>query len=273
MYGGFKLGGIFVLDKILIHCSLNTTPNVHQSISEASEGKYINFKICVDMKICILFQIMTWALFLSSCGKKEPVRDAEFWYKKSLQELCLSQPGEIAWRTALGSVDKALVLDKTRERYWVLKGTLLLKLGMPQMSKNAFEQALHYVAVPSLRAEVLNNYACALAELGDELKAFALWQEALATPTYQTPEIVYCNQGQYWLIKQQYDKAIIAFDRAIQISGEYSDAYFYRALSHYHLKEYSHANDVITTLLSFDPNYQPALALKRDLIGKMSPVG
>lgn len=225
------------------------------------------------MKICILFQIIMWTFFLSSCSKKEPVRDAEFWYKKSLQELCLSQPGEIAWRTALGSVDKALILDRTRERYWVLKGTLLLKLGMPQMSRNAFEEALRYVVVPALRAQVLNNYACALAELGDEQKAFSLWKEALATPTYQTPEVVYCNQGQYWLAKQEYDKAIIAFDRAIQISGEYSDAYFYRALSHYKLKQYRQAQDVITTLLAFDPNYQPALAFKADLVEKMAPIG
>lgn len=225
------------------------------------------------MKICFLFQIAVVVLFLAACGKKEPVRDAEFWYKKSLQELRLGQSNEIAWRAALSAIDQALLLDKTRERYWVLKGSLLLKLGMPQMSINAFESALRYAVVPALRAEVLNNYACALAELGEEEKAFALWADALAIPTYQTPEVVYCNQGQYWLHKQENAKALACFDRAIQIAGEYSDAYFYRALAHYQLRQYRRANDVLSTLLAFDPGYQPAHALKRDLVAKLSPKG
>ena len=225
------------------------------------------------MKISLFFQAVAVVLFFGACGKKEPVRDAEFWYKKSLQELRLGQSNEIAWRSALGAVDQALLLDKTRERYWVLKGSLLLKLGMPQMSINAFESALRYATVPALRAEVLNNYACALAEVGDEARACALWSDALAIPTYQTPEAVYCNQGQYWLHKQEYVKALSCFDRAIQIAGEYSDAYFYRALAHYQLKQYRQANDVLGTLLAFDPDYQPAQALKREIAVKLSPKG
>ncbi len=226
------------------------------------------------MKNNVIFFTGLGLLFLCACTKKpQAKKDAEFWYKKSLQELRLEQSGEVAWRKALGSVDQALAIDSKRERYWVLKGSLLLKLGMPALSVEAFEQALRCSTVPALRAEVLNNYACALAELGQEAKAFALWQDALAIPSYQTPEAVYCNQGQYWLYKKEYEKALTLFARAIEVGGEYSDAYFFRALTLYKLARYTQAHDVLVTLITFDPDYQPALELKRQLAVHLSSKG
>lgn len=223
------------------------------------------------MKIKVILSACVGLLFFCACSKKPHIKqDAEFWYKKSLQELRLEQEGEVAWRKALGSVDQAIAFDNKRERYWVLRGSLLLKLGMPSMSVDAFEQALKISVVPALRAEVLNNYACALAELGQEEKAFKYWQEALAVPSYQTPEVVYCNQGQYWLHKTEYEKALSSFARAIEVGGEYSDAYFFRALALYHLGRYSQSQDVLITLLTFDRDYQPALALKRELAAHLA---
>lgn len=225
------------------------------------------------MKINLLFFTIVIGAFLGGCAKQETAKDADFWYKKSLQELRLEQPGEIAWRKALTSIDQALSLDASRERYWVLKGSLLLKLGMPKMSVDAFEQALKCSKVPALRAEVLNNYACALAELGKEEKALARWEEALTTPSYVTPEVVHCNRAQYWLHKKEYSKALSSLELAIQAGGEYSDAYFFKALTLYHLKRYSQAYDVLVVLLAFDPDYQPALALQQELKKFLSPAG
>lgn len=226
------------------------------------------------MKMQQIF-LLFLACFCGGCGKKTiPVnKDADFWYKKSLQELRAEKPGELAWRSALASIDQALALDNKRDKYWVLRGSLLLRLKMPTLSVESFEQALVYAATPSQRAEVLNNYACALAELGEEQAAFARWREALVVPSYQTPEVVYCNQGQYWLHKKEYTKALAALDKAINLSIDYSDAYFFRALALYHLKQYTQAQEVLFTLLALDPDYQPALELKQLLMKFLSPQG
>lgn len=220
------------------------------------------------MKRTIFFSSLVM-LFFNGCGKKKSEPDADFWYKQSLQALQLEQPGEVAWRKALGALDQALVLNNKKSEIWALKGSLLLLLGMPQLSVDAFDRALLYASSPTKRAEVLNNYACTLAELGNEAQAFAKWQEALAVPSYLTPEIVYCNQGQYWLRKNIFDKALAAFERSINLAPEYSDAHFYRAVALFYLKKYSQAHDAVVTLLTFDPSYQPAQALKLELAAQM----
>ncbi len=242
---------------------------IHASIADVPRGKYTSFKKRVDMKKRIFFIGMI-SLFFVGCGKKQPPPSADFWYKQSLQVLQLEQSGDVAWRKALGSLEQALALDNKKSEFWALKGSLLLLLGMPQLSIDAFDRALQLAASPAKRAEALNNYACTLAELGHEDQAFAKWQEALATPSYLTPEVVYCNQGQYWLRKNDFDKALAAFDRAVNLAAEYSDAHFYRAVALFYLKRYAQAHDAVVTLLAFDPCYKPAQALKQELVNRMA---
>jgi tetratricopeptide (TPR) repeat protein len=239
---------------------------IHASITDAAPGKYTNFKKRVDMKKGSIFFVVGIALFFTGCGKKKPVQDADFWYKKTLQELQLEAPGEVGWRKALGSLDHALVLDAKKADYWSLKGSLLLLLDMPMLSIDAFNVALKNASTPTKRAEVLNNYACSLSQLGREEEAFASWQAALNTSSYQTPEVVYCNQGQHWLRKQDYEKALAAFNKAVSLATEYSDAHFYKALSLFYLKRYGQAHDALVTLLALDPEYQPAHELKKQLV-------
>ena len=210
-------------------------------------------------------------LFFSACGKKKQKVSADFLHKQSLQVLQHEQAGEVAWRNALGLLEQALVVDPKKPECWALKGSLLLLLGMPQLSIDAFDRSLQHATMPAKRAEILNNYACTLAELGREQEAFAKWGEALAIPSYLTPEVVYCNQGQYWLRKNNFDNALAAFDRAVNLAAEYSDAHFYRAVALFHLKKYGQAHDAVVTLLAFDPQYQPAQALKSELAVRMSP--
>ncbi|MBM3887142.1 hypothetical protein FJ364_04385 [Candidatus Dependentiae bacterium] len=199
------------------------------------------------------------------CGKKQAPADAEFFYKQGLLALQVEENNDICWRKALGMVDQAIKLDKKRSDFWALKGSLLLLLDMPQLSIDAFDKALALASIPAKRAEILNNYACSLAQIGLEEQAFIKWREALATPSYPTPEVVYCNQGQYWLRKNNFEAALNAFDRAIQLAAVYSDAHFYRAVSLFYLKRYSQAYDATVTLLTFDSDYKPALALKKEL--------
>lgn len=222
------------------------------------------------MKKEIIIFMMIGIIFFTGCGKKKPVQDADFWYKQSLQQLQLEPAGELGWRKALGSLEQAIILDAKKCEYWSLKGSLLLLLEMPMLSIDAFNVALKNSTTPGKRAEVLNNYACSLAQLGREQEAFAAWQEALNTSSYLTPEVVYCNQGQHWLRKKEYEKSLIAFEKAIRLANEYSDAHFYKALSLFYLKRYTQSHDAIVVLLTFDPDYQPAHELKKQLIAYLA---
>ena len=220
----------------------------------------------------IIFFIGLVTIVASGCSKKKPLPDADFWYKQSLQTLQLEQPGEIAWRSALGSLEQSLAMDDKKPEYWSLKGSLLLLLGMPQLSIDSFDRSLSLTAVPAMRAEILNNYACTLAELGYEEQAFAMWQEALDTASYLTPEVVYCNQGQYWMRKNNLTQALMSFDYAINLAAEYSDAHFYRALTLYYLKLYNQAYKAVEGLLAFDPKYTPGSKLKTEISRCMAEI-
>ncbi len=206
--------------------------------------------------------VLAVCMWVAGCKQNKQKQDAAFWYDQSLRELRAEQ-GEVPCRKALCSLEQALALDATNSDYWSLKGSLLLLLGMPQMSTESFEKSLSLAKTPSKRAEIINNYACALAESGYEEKAFSMWADVLSEPSYTTPELVYCNQGQYWLRQSKTDKALPLFQKAIKIAEDYSDAYFYLALTAYQEKKYSYAFSVLMNLLAFDEDYEPAKELKK----------
>jgi Tfp pilus assembly protein PilF len=217
------------------------------------------------MKSKVFFLGIAMSLVVAGCGKKKQEQDAQFWYNAALQELQLGQRNEVTWRAALSTLANALAMDDKQADYHLLKGSLLLLLDMPALSLQIFEYALTLPATPGKKAEILNNYACALAQIGREEQAFVAWEQALAQPAYLTPELVYCNQGQHWLRKNEWGKALSAFDRAVNLVAEYSDAHFYRAVTLFYLKRYAKAHDAVVTLLAFDPDYQAAVALKKEL--------
>lgn len=60
-------------------------------------------------------------------------------------------------------------------------------------------------------------------------------------------------RGDAYSIKKQYDKALVDFNRAIQLKHDYSDAYYNRGLVYYYLGQYEKAIDDCTSAIQYNP--------------------
>jgi tetratricopeptide (TPR) repeat protein len=172
---------------------------------------------------------------------------------------------------ALNFLDKALLQDP-QPRYYALKGTLLYQSRDFKGSKKVFEKLLKQKNLnPVLRAEVTNNYACALNQLGNHTQAQGLWNQLLRDDNYSTKEVAWFNLGMIAfeqskkLQKKQVHKsqqdakvAVKRFKKALAIEPQYVDALFYRAQAELICDNKAAAIHSLNKLISIVPDHEPA---------------
>jgi Tfp pilus assembly protein PilF len=172
-------------------------------------------------------------LLVVGCGKRKNEKLAQNYYKLSMAELSrvVDSSGEelLAYKHALDYINKALEQQQTAE-YLAFKATLLLKLARFDDSKKFFKLALKEKLTPTLKGEILNNYACLLAQSNYEQDAFAIWQRLVNDEYYLTPEVAYVNQGRVLASKTEYQQAKNCFLKAIELAPDYLDAHYYLAI-------------------------------------------
>ena len=217
------------------------------------------------MKQPFLWVILAFS-FLSSCGKKENVRLAQNYYRLAMLELTDTNYSVHTYKKALQLIDQALEYEQ-KPQYQAFKATLLFKLGHMVESECFFKKALSHCTDPHVKAEIVNNYACLLAQAKRTNEALALWNELETNKSYLTPEVACVNQGKLALEGKNYEKAHTHFLKALSLAPEYLDAHYYAALTAYQLHDRSFAYNEVKTILFLEPKHEGAQKLGQVLGG------
>ncbi len=203
----------------------------------------------------ILMFVLTIAFGLSSCARKKNKELAHNYYKLAMLELSEDQRSDVVSKKALEQVDKALELFPD-PRYLALKATLLFELNYIQESKHFFEMALKGASGNCrLKAEVMNNYACVLAEAHEPEKALLVWRQLEIDKDYLTPEVSMVNQAKLFVKKGDLDMAKTILLRAVKIAPLYVDAHYYLALLGLKTNDRLLAKDELNTLTFLEPSH------------------
>lgn len=221
------------------------------------------------MKIITSYGGLLICFFLfSACGKKKNEKLAQTYYKMSLLEVTDEEKRNTSpqhkYTQALLHIEKALEQEE-RPEYYALKATLLFNLGHHQTSKDVFEKALACRPSPVIRAEILNNYACVLAQMNNIKQAQDIWQELAQDKYYVTPEVAYFNRGKIALTQKNPTLAQKLFTQATNLAPNYVDAHYSRALAFYQLKNYKQAQKTLQTVLLLEPTHHGASKLQKML--------
>jgi Tfp pilus assembly protein PilF len=227
----------------------------------------------MNTKFLIFLSFFIINFFFLGCGKKSNVKLAQTYYKFALLELSEKPHDDQVYKQALDYIEKALE-QESKPEYLAFKATLLFRLGKNQEGSFYFDQALKQMLDPKLRAEILNNKACLLAEVGvktlsekDVQQALTIWLELENDKSYLTPEVALFNQSKVYLSKKDFGLAKTKLLEAINISPSFLDAHYYLALVSYRLKDLDLAKNEAKTVLFLEPTHEGAKYLS-DLLDK-----
>ncbi len=125
-----------------------------------------------------------------------------------------------------------------------------------QQLDQARQGARVQVREPSKEALVCNDRGIALIDKEEYDKAIEAFNEAIRLePGYAA---AYKGRGNAWAKKGKYDKAIQDFSEAIRLNPQYAQAYNNRGLAWAHKKEYNRAILDYNEAIRFNPNYAHA---------------
>jgi Tfp pilus assembly protein PilF len=203
------------------------------------------------------------------CGGKQQQNQplAQTYFKMAFNDLSEDSDPQ-SFKRALITIDKALAVEE-RPEYYAFKGTILFKLGDYDACEKCYTQAreLHPDAV--LSAEIDNNYACFLAQQKKYERAQHIWQELIANPSYQTPEVAWVNLGKLYCEQQNLHAAQSAFKHAATIAPSYIDAHFYLSLVERRLGNAQQARSEADLVLKMEPEHTGA----NMLVANLEPLG
>ena len=128
----------------------------------------------------------------------------------------------------------------------------------PRGAISYFKRALRSPLDPSLRADVLNNYACACATLRQYRVAQKQWYALLKNNYYKTPEVACVNLGKLFLVGKDVAKAYVFFRRALTYAPDYVDALFCLAFLAWQRADYHEARTLINAVLARSPYHDLA---------------
>lgn len=158
------------------------------------------------------------------------------------------------------------------------KGTILYQLGRFDESRKVFEQLLNNKNIPaSLRAEIMNNYACTLNQLGNRFQAELLWQQLTKNNDYATKEVAHFNLGMLSFqdskkfaklhpqrAKKSAGLAIKKFTQALALEPNYTDALFYKAQAYIVSDNRKAAVQLLKKIVREMPDHEGAVQMLRE---------
>jgi tetratricopeptide (TPR) repeat protein len=228
-------------------------------------------------KICDFFCALSilgvlLAVFFCGCGKKAEDKNqklAQTYYKLCMLEISqysdVGDSPQTTYRKALSYIQDALKYKISAE-FLAVKATILFRLGDFEQSCQIFEQALTCSdALAKVRASILNNYACLLAQMGKADKALDIFDKLAKDSDYFTPQAAVFNKGKIFFDKQDYRSAIKEFSQAVALAPEYVDAHYFLAASAFNLKNKALTKNEIDTVLFLEPTHEGAIKLSDKL--------
>ncbi len=206
-------------------------------------------------------------LFFFNCGKKKNVKLAQTYYKLALLELNEKEQSARVCKQALGYINKAIEQENNPE-YLAFKATLLFQIGQEKEGDLFFQKALQANPESRIRAEILNNKACLLAQIGIEAdqqnkinQAMNTWDKLVENKNYLTPQVALVNQSNVYFKQKNYDQAKDKLLKAIKLDPSYLDAHYYLGVVAYELKDYQLSKNELKTVLFLEPDHYGAKQL------------
>ncbi len=227
----------------------------------------------MNIKNLIPLFFLCLTLFLTGCGKKENKKLAGNYYRLAINYIESSDGRLQNVKQSLDCLDKAIEYSP-EPSYFALKGTLLLKLGNVDEADECFQKVLSGNIDPKVKSDVLNNYACLLAEIGRVKEACSIWEKLKESKHYLTPEVALFNQGKLLVLNGDILKAKNKLYEAVQYAPDYIDAHYYLAIvADKYLKDSRLARIEAETVLSLEPLHIGArklvsLITKREMADK-----
>lgn len=225
--------------------------------------------------------ILNIAIFLlTACGNKKNQKSglAKNYFQQSLIA------AEKNKREALALIDKSLEADPTPRSY-ALKAMLLYQIGHYQESLILFEKVINEKATPpALKTDAYNNYACNLLMVGQNQKAKKVWLDLTENRHYLSPEVAWFNLGHLELLEftsqpkkakldpkdqEKLGLAINYFKNAVQINGDYIDAFYYLSIALIYLERLHEARQVLIQVVGIMPEHENAQKLLQELSQKI----
>jgi len=191
------------------------------------------------------------------------------YYKLSLFELEGGNGGDHSYRRSLQYITKALS-QEVNPCYLAHKATLLFLVGNQEESMEYFNRALSLSMSSSVRAEILNNYACLLARSGKKEEALRLFMQLENDKAYLTPEVVLVNQAKIYYDSGNFEVAKRKLMHAAVVAGDYVDAHYYLALTWHRLQDQENCLKSIERTLALEPEHEGACELLERLRGRSS---
>ncbi len=207
---------------------------------------------------------------LSNCSKRTidraTVTRAEEYYRLAQIELEEHGDNEQGRRRALHYFEEAFKLNQLPE-YAASRATLLFRVRNYTAAQSAFQDLIADVKISDvMRSEVLNNYACLLAEIGRSEEALQLWDDLASQPFYITPECARINQGTIYVAQGDYQRAKMAYEAAISLAPSSTAANIKLAqLAIYYLEDSALARSALDRLLFLNPTSTQGAQLLSEL--------
>ncbi len=198
-------------------------------------------------------------LAVAACSKKDDKKLARTYFRTAFLELADDRKGSGRLQAALQNINRAIDQSEQPE-YYALKATVLHYLGHATESMKVFSNALALPMDQGLKAQIMNNYACVLAESGETARAKKIWQDLAASSWYATPEVAWVNQGKLCLKDGDPVRAKEAFKTAAMLAPNYLDAHFYCAVAAQAAGQLSVAKESLQTVFKLEPDHEQALA-------------
>lgn len=225
-----------------------------------------------SLRIMRLLLNLIMVLIICSCAKNSHEQKnkqlAQNYYKLCMLEFSdktseAALPEDV-YKKALQHIDQAINYSCSAE-YLAVKATLLFRLNDIDAACKTFERALNLDPEPNVKANILNNYACLLGQIGKSDKALRLFKEIESDNAYFTPQAAIFNQGLILFNMRDYKAAAQTFLRAIQKAPDFIDARYYLALSAFKNNDFVTAKNEVKTILFLEPEHECARWLKSKL--------
>jgi Tfp pilus assembly protein PilF len=215
------------------------------------------------MKNQCLFYLLALFFCITGCGKKKNERLAMNYYQLSSMELNKKTDGY--YRQALLYLDLALKEDP-RPEFLARKATILFRLEAYDESQEIFHSLLRSKLSSDIRDEVLNNYACLLAQQGKNQDALKFLNDLVRSKNYLTPEVAMVNQGKIYMEMGKEKEAQKRFTQATKAAYNYVDAHYYLALVSNELGDRQQVEQSVQTTLLIEPEHCGAKILQNKIL-------
>ncbi|MBC7902139.1 MAG: tetratricopeptide repeat protein [Gemmatimonadaceae bacterium] len=169
------------------------------------------------------------------------------------------------YKNAVTNFTSVIKIDSNHGFGYFSRGRTHLLLKQVQNAAYDFQSARdkgvdsQYIKQMSAYAESFYERAAMKFNNNQQDSAMTLINYAISV--YPMTDKYHYNKGEYFFAGAKYPEAIKSYDRTIELNGNYTDAFYKRGLSWYHLSEFNTAVKDLTEAIRQNPQY--LVAVKR----------